>query len=88
MVAADKWHLCAKTFIVDIAAEVEDDQWETRSGSWGDNQIGSPTFNKDLKLSKKSARFLHQLKDKEMKKERVCMCEAFIVIFAGVSSPC
>ncbi len=45
--------------IVDIAAEAENDQQETCSGSWGswgDDQTSSPTHNKDLELSKKSAR--------------------------------
>ncbi len=67
---ADQRHLCAKTYMTDIAVEVENDWWETGSGLWGDNQISSLTLNKDLKLSNKSARWLHQLKDKEMKKEQ------------------
>jgi hypothetical protein len=35
----------------------------------GDDQTGSPTINKDLKFSKKSASLLLKLRDKEMKKE-------------------
>ncbi len=42
-------------------------------------------FTKDLKLSKKSARWLTKLTDKEMKKEQVRMCEAFVSNFATVS---
>jgi hypothetical protein len=34
-----------------------------------DDQSGSPTINKDLKFSKKSARWLPKLRDKEMKKK-------------------
>ncbi len=52
---ADQRHIYAKT---SITAEVENDQQKTRSGYWGDEQTGSPTLNKDLKLSKKSARWL------------------------------
>jgi hypothetical protein len=57
--AADQRLLYPKTSIADIAdtpAEVENDRRDTRSGSWGDDQTGSPTLNKDLKLSKKLAR--------------------------------
>jgi hypothetical protein len=67
----DQRHLCAQTFNVDITAEVENDQRQIRSGSWGDDQTGSPTLNEDLKLSKKLARWLRQLKDRKMKKEGV-----------------
>ncbi len=49
--AADRRHLWAQTFIAGIAAEVENDQWETHLGSWGDDQTLSPTLNKDLKIS-------------------------------------
>jgi hypothetical protein len=73
--------LCTHNFIAGITAEVKNDQWVTRSGSWGDEQTSSPTLNKDLKLSKKLARLLHQLEDKEMKEEQ---CEAFVAIFATV----
>jgi hypothetical protein len=38
----------AQTFIASIAAEVEDDQQETRLGSWGDDHTVSPTLNKDI----------------------------------------
>jgi hypothetical protein len=69
-VQADQRHLCAQTFIVDVAAEVENVQCETRSGSWRGDQTVSPTPNMDLKLSKNSARWWHQLKAKEMKKEQ------------------
>ncbi len=54
-----------------IAAKVQNDQRETCSGSRGDNQTVSPTLNKDLKLSKKSSRWLPKLRDKETKIERV-----------------
>jgi hypothetical protein len=64
-------HLGAPTFIAGITAEVEKDQQETRSGSWVDDQTNSSTLDKDLKLSKKLARWWRQLKGKEMKKERV-----------------
>jgi hypothetical protein len=69
--AADQRHPCEQTFIADIATEVENDLRNLRSGSWGDDQIVSPTLRKDLKLSQKSARWWRQLKEKEMKKERV-----------------
>ncbi len=82
MVVAQR-HLNAKTSIADIAAKVENDRQETRSGSWGDDQTGSPILNKDLKISKKSVSWLRQLKDKETKKESVWMLEAF----ATASSP-
>ncbi len=63
--AADRRLLCAQALIADIAAEVENDRRKTLSGSWGDNQIVSPTHYKDLKLSKKSAKWWRQLKAKE-----------------------
>ncbi len=69
--AADWRHLCEHTFISSITAKVEDDRRGTLSGSWADDQTISPTLNKDLKLSQKSARWWRQLKDKEMKKEQV-----------------
>jgi hypothetical protein len=69
--AADWRLLCAQTFITGIAAKVENDQRESFSGLWGDNQAVSPTLNKDLKLSRKSAKWWCQLKTKDMKKERV-----------------
>jgi hypothetical protein len=53
VVVVDQRHLCAKASIADIAAEVENDIRELRSGSWGDGQTSSPILNKDLKLSKK-----------------------------------
>ncbi len=68
--AADRGLLCAQTLIAGTAAEVENDQWETLSGTWADNQTVSSTLNQDLKLFKKSARWWRQLKTKEMKKER------------------
>jgi hypothetical protein len=71
LVAADQKRLCTQTFIAGIAAEVENDRQEIRSGSRGDGQTVSPTLNKDLKLSKKSARWWRKLKDKDMKKEQV-----------------
>jgi hypothetical protein len=37
-VAADQRHLCAKTFIANIATEVENDWHKTHSGSWSDEQ--------------------------------------------------
>ncbi len=63
--AADRRLLCAQVLIADIAAEVENDRRETLSGSSGDNQTVSPTLNKDLKLSRKSAKWWGQLKAKE-----------------------
>jgi hypothetical protein len=48
--------LCAQTFIPSIATEVENDRRKSLSGSLVDNETYSPTLNKDLKLSKKSAR--------------------------------
>ncbi len=61
--AADQRPPCAQTFIVDIAAKVENDRRNPRLGSWGDQNV-SPTLSKDLKLSQKSARWWHQLKEK------------------------
>jgi hypothetical protein len=69
--AAGQSHLCEQTFISDIVTEVENDRQDTHLSSWGNDQTGPPTHNKDLKLSKKSARWLCQLKEKEMEKEQV-----------------
>ncbi len=41
------------------------------SGSWGDDQTISPSFNKDLKLSRKLERWWRQLKAMELKKEQI-----------------
>ncbi len=71
LAAVDHRHPCAQTFIADIAAEVENDRRNPRLGSWGDDQNVSRTLSKDLNLSQKSARWWRQLKEKEMKKERV-----------------
>jgi hypothetical protein len=69
---ADQRLLCAQTFIASIAAKVENDWRESLSGLLGDNQAVSPTtLNKNLKLSRKSAKCWRQLKAKDMKKERV-----------------
>jgi hypothetical protein len=68
LAAADQRHISAKTFIADIATDVKNDCQKTHSGSWGDDQTGSSTLNKDLKHSKKSERWFRQLKEKEMKK--------------------
>ena len=69
--AADQRLLCAQTFIAGIAAKVENDRRESLSGLWGDDQSVSPTLNKNLKLSRKSAKWWRQLKAKDMKKERI-----------------
>ena len=69
--AADQRLLCAQTFIAGIAAKVENDRRESLSGLWGDDQAVSPTLNKNLKLSRKSAKWWRQLKAKDMKKERI-----------------
>jgi hypothetical protein len=69
--AADQRLLCAQTFVAGIAAEVENDRRKSLSGSWGDDKTVSPILSKDLKLSKKSARWWRQLKATKMKKERV-----------------
>jgi hypothetical protein len=63
--AADQRLLCAQVLIADIAAEVENDLRKTLSGSWGDDQTISPTLNKDLKLSQKTAKWWCQLKANE-----------------------
>jgi hypothetical protein len=55
--ASDQRLLCAQTFIAGIAAKVENDQRESLSGLRGDDQAVSPTLNKDLKLSRKSAKW-------------------------------
>ncbi len=81
LAAADQRHPCVQTFIADIAAKVENDQRNPRLGSWGDDQNVSPTLSKDLKLSQKSARWWRQLKEKEMKKERVLARKAFVARF-------
>jgi hypothetical protein len=67
--------LCAQTFVTGFAAgfaaEVENDRRKSLSGSWGDDKTVSPVLSKDLKQSKKSARWWRQLKATKMKKERV-----------------
>jgi hypothetical protein len=85
--AADGRLLCAQTFIAGIAAKVENDRCESLSGLWGDDQAISPTLNKGLKLSRKTAKWWRQLKVKDKKKERVYAREAFVAIFIAVSSP-
>jgi hypothetical protein len=67
----DQRLLCAQTFNAGIPGEVENDQHKSLSGLWGDDKTISPILSKDLKLSKKSARWWRQLKATEMKKERV-----------------
>jgi hypothetical protein len=69
--AADQRLLCAQTFIAGIGAKVENDRRKSLSGLWGDDKTVSPILSKDLKLSKKLARWWRQLKATEMKKERV-----------------
>ncbi len=69
--AADQRLLCAQTFFAGIAPKVENDRRESLSGLWGDDQAVSPILNKNLKLSRKSAKWWRQLKAKDMKKERV-----------------
>ncbi len=69
--AADLRLLCAQTFFAGIAPKVENDWRESLSGLWGDDQAVSPILNKNLKLSRKSAKWWRQLKAKDMKKERV-----------------
>jgi hypothetical protein len=69
--AADQRLLCAQTFIAGIAAKVENDRRESLSVLWGDDQAVSLTLNKNLKLSRKSAKWWRQLKAKDMKKERI-----------------
>ncbi len=59
---ADQRHLCAKTFNTIITAEMVNNRQEACSDSWDDDQTGSPILNKDLKLSKKSPRWLSHLK--------------------------
>jgi hypothetical protein len=54
---AERRLLCAQTFIAGIAAKVENDRRESLSGLRGDDQAVSPTLNKDLKLSRKSAKW-------------------------------
>jgi hypothetical protein len=41
-------------------------------------------LHQDLKLSVKSVRWLPKLMDKEMKKERVRTCEAFIAMIVAI----
>ncbi len=69
--AADQRLLLAQTFFTGIAPKVENDRRESLSGLWGDNQAVSPILNKNLKLSRKSAKWWRQLKAKDMKKEQV-----------------
>ncbi len=57
MVAVDWRLLCAHTLNAGFTAEVENDRRKSLSGSWGEDQTVSPIFNKDLKLSRKSARW-------------------------------
>jgi hypothetical protein len=67
----DQRLLCAQTFVAGIAAEVGNDRRKSLPGSWGDDKTVSPILSKDLKLSKKSARWWRQLKATKMKKKRV-----------------
>jgi hypothetical protein len=74
-VAVNQSHLNAKASIANIPPAVENDRRESVR-----NLLRSmtcqlkwfmPHFTKDLKLSKKSARWLQKLMEKEMKNERV-----------------
>jgi hypothetical protein len=69
--AVDQRLLCAPTSFAGIAPKVENDRRESLSGLWGDDQAVSPILNKNLKLSRKMAKWWRQLKAKDMKKERV-----------------
>ncbi len=83
----DQRLLCAQTFIASITAKVENDRRESLSGLWGDDQAVSPTLNKDIKLSRKSAKWWRQLKVKDMKKERSLhsdFCRSFFTILDNV----
>jgi hypothetical protein len=88
-VAGDHMHNNAKASIVDIAAKVENEQWETVRKPAETLRVLTKTIHgtlhKDLKLSNKSTRWFPELTYKEMKKERVRMCKAFIATFASVS---
>jgi hypothetical protein len=68
---ADQRLLCAQTFIAGIINKVENDRRKSLSGLLRDDQAVSPTLNKNLKLSRKLAKWCRQLKAKDMKKERV-----------------
>ncbi len=68
---ADRRLLCAQTFITGIVAKVENDRCESLSGLRGDDQAISPTLDKDVKLSRKLAKWWRQLKAKDKKKEQV-----------------
>jgi hypothetical protein len=71
-----------------MAAEVENDWRENvsklaQAHDWS-TKIVHAILHKDLKLSKKSGRWLPKLADKEMKNERVRVCEAFVAMIAVV----
>jgi hypothetical protein len=88
--AADQRHLYAKTSITNIAIKVENDQQENvrklTQAHGVMTQMVHATLHKDLQLSKKLARWMTILVDKEIKKEQVRTCEASVDIFAAVSS--
>ncbi len=71
--AADRRHLKAKAFVPNIAGKVEyrpaRDCQEICSGPWHITKMVHATLHKDMKLSKKSARWVSKLMDEEMKKE-------------------
>ncbi len=71
--AADQRHLKAKAFVPNIAGKVEyrpaRDCQEICSCPWHITKMVHATLHKDMKLSKKSARWVSKLMDEEMKKE-------------------
>jgi hypothetical protein len=76
------------TSIVDVATEVENYRQETIREHVQVHGLSikmvHATLHNDLKLCKKSAKWLSKLMDKEMKKERVKTCEAFIALIPTV----
>jgi hypothetical protein len=69
--AADQWHLTAKASIADIAIKVENDWPETvrklAQAHGLSTKMVYTILHKDLKLSKKSARWVTKLMDKPSK---------------------
>jgi hypothetical protein len=76
-VAADQKNLNTKASITNIKASVENDQqenvWKLAQVLGVTIKMVHNTLHKDLRLSKKSARWVSKLLYKEMKKERVRM---------------
>jgi hypothetical protein len=74
LAASDQRNLNAKASVPNITAEVENDQWESvRKFAQANDVLAKmdhTTLHKDLKLFKRFARWLPNLPDEKIKKER------------------